>query len=85
METIKTNSYLNSFSYTIEDIEKENNKRVVAAMCYLMWGNACAGLLPDYFGYWMVIAGEKLGYSAIIENLDKHFSQYFDKKLKFDK
>jgi len=64
-----------TFWYALEDIEKTNNKRIIGAMCYCMWGNCHLENPPEYFGEWMVKAGEKLGFPPIESELEKHFKE----------
>jgi hypothetical protein len=54
---------------TLEEIKKETNLLAIKAMAFMMWGNCYLEKPPEYFGEWMVIAGDKLGYAAIPENL----------------
>jgi hypothetical protein len=64
---------MESIWYTKEELNDKANTDAIMDMCYMMWGNAHLEQIPEYFGEWMVLAGEKLGYVPTIENLDKHY------------
>ena len=55
--------------HTLKDLENETDNRAVVAMGLTMWANCMAGNTPpEYFGMWMVKAGERLGISPLPEN-----------------